>query len=357
MVARSAEPNYIIPKIPSRANSLRTIKQNGQASHENPSLNSNLAVYTKLTVTMVLWGFAWPIGRLLAMGLPPISIAAIRYAIVVPTFFLILQLTEHSVGIPRAWLPTFLVMGLLNTTLYQAFFLFGVKFAAASDDSLVIGIGPVLIAILASFALKESLTTRKIFGLILGLFGVATISLLSPNVDVPNRPLGIALVFGGATAYAFYTIILRRFINTAHTDPSPARRPSSLRIIAWISLLGWLFLIPFSIIENPWNYAWDAGSWLGILYLALLSTVIGYLFYVDGVVQIGASRASIFSNLVPVFGVLSSFVLLGENLSIWHAASFLLIFIGVILVNRKQKLATHIVAVRTPEGLTRKNSP
>jgi len=285
---------------------------------------------------MILWGFAWPVGRLLALDLPPISIAAIRYAIVVPVFFLVLYLKEHSIGIPRTWTRTFLAMGMLNTTLYQAFFLFGVRYAAASDDSLVIGIGPVLISMMAAIALKEQLTKWKILGLATGLSGVATISLLSPNVDVSNRPLGIALVFGGAITYALYTIILRRFINKTRADATPPT-PSSLRIISWVSLIGWLFLIPFSLVETPWNAPWNNESWLGILYLALFSTIIGYVFYIDGVAQIGASRASIFSNLVPVFGVTSSYLVLHESLSIWHAASFTLIFLGVILVNRKQK--------------------
>ena len=289
---------------------------------------------------MILWGFAWPVGRFLATDLPPISIAAIRYAIVVPVFFLILWLKEHSIGIPRAWTLTLLVMGLLNTTLYQAFFLFGVRYAAASDDSLVIGIGPVLIAILAAFTLKETLTKWKIVGLLTGLGGVATISLLSPNVDVINRPLGIALVFGGAVSYAFYTIILRRFVNKTRADPASGQPPSSLRIISWVSLLGWLFLIPFSLIETPWNYTWTIESWIGILYLAIFSTIIGYVFFVDGVIHIGASRTAIFSNLVPVFGVISSYLILSENLSIWHAASFLLIFVGVVFVNRKQRPVT-----------------
>ena len=299
---------------------------------------------------MVLWGFAWPVGRLLAEGLPPVSIAAIRYAIVVPVFFLILQLKEHSVTIPRDWAKTFLVLGILNTTLYQVFFLFGVRYAAASDDSLVIGIGPVLIAVMAAFTLRERLSGTKVLGLVTGLFGVATISLLSPNVNVLNRPLGISLVFGGAIVYAVYTILLRRFINRGLIDGPRGRNPSSIVIITWVSLFGWLFLIPFSIAETPWNYAWDASSWLGILYLALFSTVVGYLFYVDGVSQIGASRAAIFSNLVPVFGVLSSYLLLGESLSIWHGASFLLIFTGVVLVNRKRvqaKPSLLVVATET----------
>ena len=283
---------------------------------------------------MILWGIAWPVGRLLATGLPPVSIATIRYAIVVPVFLLILWLREHSVKISRSWIGTFIVLGLLNTTLYQVFFLFGVRYAAASDDSLVIGVGPVLAAILASLIVREPLTRLKIAGLLSGLSGNAIIASLSPNVDVSNRLLGVSLVLGGAAAYALYTVLLRRFINRNLTVLPYGQRPSSLAMITWISLFGWIFLIPFSIVEAPWTYVWNLESWAGILYLAILSTVVGYFFYVEGVSKIGASRAAIFGNLVPVFGVLASFLLLKENISVWHGASFLLIFLGVGLANR-----------------------
>ena len=285
---------------------------------------------------MFLWGLAWPVGRLLATDLPPISIAVVRYAIVVPVLFAILWLRRTQLSIRREWIVNLVAMGLLSTTLYQAFFLFGVKYAAASDDSLVIGVGPVLIAILASFVLNESLTRTKVLGLVSGLSGIAVISLLSPNTNVANRLLGVTLVFGGAAAYALYTVLLRRFVSTNRVSHAELA-PSSLSILAWISLFGWIFMIPFSLLESPWTYTWTTTSWLGILYLALLSTVVGYFFYVEGVSKIGASRAAIFSNLVPVFGVISSILLLRENASPWHGVSFLLILAGVVLVNRPGK--------------------
>jgi drug/metabolite transporter (DMT)-like permease len=293
-------------------------------------------VYSQLVLTMFLWGLAWPVGRLLARDLPPISIAVLRYAIVVPILFAILWLKGTRLTISRPWIANMVAMGVLSTTLYQAFFLFGVKYAAASDDSLVIGVGPVLIAVLASFVLNEPLTRTKVLGLLSGLGGIAVISLLSPNTDVPNRLLGVTLVFGGAAAYALYTVLLRRFVS-ANRASHPEMAPSSLSILAWISLFGWVFLIPFSILEYPWTYTWTTTSWWGILYLALLSTVVGYFFYVEGVSKIGASKAAIFSNLVPVFGVISSILLLGENASPWHGVSFLLILAGVVLVNRPGK--------------------
>src|SRR2546428_1659314 len=296
----------------------------------------NWAVYSGLVFTMFVWGLAWPVGRLLATNLPPVSIAAIRYAIVVPVLFAILWFREGSFRIDRSWIPTLVIMGVLNTTLYQIFFLYGVKYAAASDDSLVIGIGPVLIAVMASFVLKERLTGTKILGFASGLAGIITISILSPNTQVHNRPLGVTLLFAGATAYALYTVLLRRFLSKNRAD-NRGPHQSSQPILPRISLFGWFFLIPFSLLEAPWTYNWDPGSWLGILYLAILSTVIGYFLYIEGVSKIGAGRSGILGKLVPVFRVLTSFLLLGENLSPWTGVSFLLILAGVLLVNRRMK--------------------
>ena len=85
------------------------------------SLTSRQAwiVYAKLSLTMILWGIAWPIGRLLATGLPPVSVAVIRYTIVVPVFFLILWIREGSTKISKEWVSTFIGLGILNTSLYQ----------------------------------------------------------------------------------------------------------------------------------------------------------------------------------------------------------------------------------------------
>jgi drug/metabolite transporter (DMT)-like permease len=243
------------------------------------------------------------------------------------------------VNLRREWIVELVAMGLFSTTLYQIFFLYGVRYAAASDDSLVVGIGPVLIAIMASFVLNEHLTKTKALGFISGLAGIATIAVLSPNTNVSNRLLGVTLVFGGAVVYALYTVILRRFVAARHLEGSGPSL-SSLAIVAWVSFFGWIFLIPLSFLESPWNYTWNITSWLGISYLAIMSTVVGFFFYVEGVSKIGAGRAAIFGNLVPVFGVVSSALLLGETIGPWHGVSFLLIFTGVILVNRRRNTSS-----------------
>ena len=274
-------------------------------------------------------------GRVLAAGLPTVSIAVIRYVIVVPVLFLILRFREGKIHIRREWIPTLVLLGIFSTTLYQIFFLYGVKYAAASDDSIVIGAGPVMIGVLASVYAQERLTKWKILGLLVGLSGVVLIGFLSPNTGVLNRPLGLSLVFFGALSYALYTILLRRFVQKTNFNQEGIH-VSSLSINSWMAVFGLIFLAPFSLVEQPWNYTWNFNSWIGILYLALLSTIVGYYLYIEGVTKIGAGRASIFSNLVPVFGVLTSALILQEAVSVWTVVSLLLILTGVYLVNTKR---------------------
>ena len=74
---------------------------------------------------------------------------------------------------------------------------------------------------------------------------------------------------------------------------------------------------------------------LAMLFLSFFAGLFGFLFYNVGAKKIGPTKVAIFINLVPVFGVLTSILILGEQLSFWHFVSFLLILTGIYLVNKK----------------------
>src|SRR5438445_111899 len=85
----------------------------------------NWIVYSQLLLTMFLWGLAWPVGRLLATNLPPVSIAALRYGIVVPVLFGILRVKRQPLRLKRKWILNLVVMSMFSTSLYQIVLLFG----------------------------------------------------------------------------------------------------------------------------------------------------------------------------------------------------------------------------------------
>ncbi|MBI5355540.1 MAG: DMT family transporter [Candidatus Aenigmarchaeota archaeon] len=284
------------------------------------------AHYLLLVVMAAIWGAAWTIGKLLSVSLPPFSLGVVRYAIVVPCFFMLLFMREKTVGIEKKWLKSLFYMALFSVGIYQALFFIGVRYTGAGDAAIIITASPVITSFLSSILLKEKLTKNKMAGIALCVLGVLAISSVS-GFSFQGKALGDILIFLAALFFSLYTIVLRKF--SVSTESSP------LRTMSWVSLFGLAMMLPFAFFENPLSYSWGPGAWMEIIYLAIFSTVLGYLLYAEGVAKLGASRTAIFMNLVPVFAAISSNLLLGEVIGFSHLAGFALIFIGVALVNRK----------------------
>ena len=291
-----------------------------------------LAITNLMMLSVALfWGVAWPVGRILAVDLVdyPFSVMFLRYIFALPVLFAWMWYREGNT-IPKQedWKPLFL-MAFTSVFLYQVGYMFGVQRTAASDASLVIGFNPVFVAILSIWLLSHRMSSGGIMGICLSFTGILLIFLASPNVQISfeERITGNSLIMFGAFTYAIYIISMRRYVL------QDREQLSSLSLIAWVSLIGWLFFIPFVIYEAPWDRTWTNDEWFLIVYLGVLSTAVAYVFFAIGVDVIGANRASSFVNVVPVFGILSSWFLLGEKLGWIQLVSFILIYFGVRMVN------------------------
>ncbi len=297
---------------------------------------------------MVIWGGTWPLGRWLVseevggLTIPPLMIAAIRYFLAVICFFLILKYQEGNLNWRFAkenWkILTF--MGLTSVTIYQAGYLIGEIFTAASDASIMVTTNAIWVIILSSkFLKKEFFTWKKVAGTLLAFMAVIIIVGFSPNVDVSNRILGDILILAAAFAYAVYTVTSRYFLNKIQNNHK-SYQPSSLWIITWVSFFGFLATTPIALLVspeflNPLEYFnIPPRIWIGIAYLAFLSTVGAYTFYLEGVKRLNASRAAIFQTLVPLFGVILSTIFLQEQFDVFiYPFALLLVILGIILVN------------------------
>tara|TARA_Y100000588_G_scaffold253457_1_gene267985 strand:- start:7 stop:888 length:882 start_codon:yes stop_codon:yes gene_type:complete len=281
----------------------------------------------------LLWGVAWPVGRILATDLIdyPFSVMFLRYTFALPVLFIWMWYSEGDTRPNRGdWKPLFF-MAFTSVFLYQIGYMFGMQRTAASDASLVIGFNPVVVSILSVWFFSHQMSKEGIFAVCLSFTGVILIFLASPNVqiDFNDRIIGNGLIMFGAFAYALYVISMRSYVL------KDRKQLSSLALIAWVSLLGWLMFIPFVVYESSWTRVWIYEEWLLIAYLGVLSTALSYVFFAIGVDVIGATRASSFINVVPVFGILSSWLWLKEELGLIQLVSFGLIYFGVTIVNKQ----------------------
>ncbi len=319
----------------------------------NINKKQEIIAYILLILTMVIWGGTWPIGRWLVSEkvggatIPPFMIAVIRYFLAIICFFFILKFKEGSLNWQFAkenW-KILVIMGFLSVTIYQAGYLLGEIFTAASDASIMVATNAIWVVILSSIFLKtEFFSWKKAGGTFLAFIAVILVVGFSPNVDVLNRFLGDILILAAALAYATYTVISRYFLNKTKSE-TESYQPSSIWIMTWVSFFGFLITTPIALIIspeyfNPLSYlSIPPRVWLGIAYLAFLSTIGAYTFYLEGVKRLDASRAAIFQTLVPLFGVLFSAIFLHENFDVFiYPISLLLVILGITLVNlRKNK--------------------
>ena len=279
-----------------------------------------------------LWGLAWPVGRILATDLVelPFTVMFLRYTFALPFLFIWMWYREGYI-VPKQsdWRPVAL-MAVTSVFLYQIGYMYGMQRTAASDASLVIGFNPIFVAILSVFVLSHKFSSKGLVGILLSFSGVLMIFVASPNVSIPleERLIGNSLIMFGAFSYAIYNVMMRRYFLV-----NGEKGLSSLSLISWVSLIGWIMFIPFVLSESPWNRSWTTDEWLLIGYLGILSTALSYVFFAIGIEIIGSNRASSFINIVPIFGILSSWLWINEELHWIQFFSFTLIYFGVRMVN------------------------
>ena len=224
-------------------------------------------------------------------------------------------------------------IGFFSTFLYQAFFMYGMRFTAAGDASLMITFNPIITALLAIPFLGERMTKRLGAGLIIALTGVAILFVYSPNVDIPidERILGNTLIILSAGAWATSTIFMKKAMTTTTSDSLEPLSP--LELTVWASVVGLFILTPwagYELVDEGWpQFNLEIVS--SIVFLAVFSTVIAYVWFAEGIRTIGAAKSALYVYLVPPFGIFGGVILIGEKLGLSLLVAFVLIVGGVAI--------------------------
>ena len=298
----------------------------------------HLWLHIRLLTVAFIWGVSWTAGRLVATDFTPVTAAWISYVIAIGLFLLWLKSTGNMRIPTKLEWNRLVYIGFFSTFLYQVFFMFGMKYTAAGDASLMITFNPIITALLAIPFLGEKMTKRLASGLIIALSGVIIIFIYSPNVDIPatTRMLGDALIILAALSWASSTIFMKKAMTTTTSDSTEPLTP--LQLTVWASVVGFFILTPWSAYEliDSGMPEFNQDIVLSILFLAVFSTVISYVWFAEGIQTIGANRAALYVYLVPPFGILAVWWLLDELLGLSLLAAFVLIVGGVAIAQSEK---------------------
>lgn len=289
-------------------------------------------ITVKLFVTAVIWGGTFIAGRLLGPECSPFSGAFLRFvaanAVLLPCWLLTEGRPSHM---DARLILLVLALGFTGVFAYNAFFLWGLKHIPAGRAAIIVAGNPVFIALLSRLFFKEPLGRTKILGVVLCLTGAAVVigrgnplGLFSGELS-----LGDLAIAGAMFSWVAYSLLGKKVMGSL----------SPLAAVTLSCLAGMVMLFPPALSEGLMHEASRLSftGWASIVFLGVFGTAVGFLWFYQGIQTIGASKAAVFINFVPVSAAAMGAVLLGEPIDASILAGGALVLTGVALTNSAGK--------------------
>jgi len=291
---------------------------------------SHTLLYLRLLCVPVLWGGTFIAGRVVSGQLPPATAGFVRYVFACLALLVVLHFGEGLRALTqlsrRQWLGT-MALGATGILAYNLLFFHALSLLPAGRTSLIVALNPVVTLLLAMVFLGDRLSPLRWLGIALALVGVW---IVVTRGDLAQLLLSVGWgelsMLGAVCAWAIYTLLGRKLLQGL----------SPVVTTLWAGLWGLLFLAFAAVWEwSQWQAdAFTPGVWASLLYLGVLGTAVAFVWYYEGIRRLGTARTVVFNNLVPVFGVLLGWLILGEPLSASLVLGGVLAIAGVFLVNR-----------------------
>ncbi|SFA86744.1 Threonine/homoserine efflux transporter RhtA [Bacillus sp. cl95] len=254
-----------------------------------------------------------------SQGINTDTLLSFRFLIAALIFaaFLFVRKISFKVNVKQTLL--FVLLGMIgyaamSTLLYESFKLVSVPVAV-----LVLYTYPAIVMLLSILLGKEVLTFQKGFSLVAAGIGLILVMQISDGFNMR----GTLYAFSSAILYAFFVLISNKY--TANDD--------SLLKSMYISLFASVGLFAMGFQSSAISLPETVSGWGIILSLALISTVLPFFFFFEGLQMVGATKASILSMLEPVFAVVLSAIFLGEHLSLLQWFGMVIVIFSSLLVS------------------------
>lgn len=232
-------------------------------------------------------------------------------------------------SVPRSVALRLLAMGFFGVFAYNICFFTGLKTVPAGRASLTAAMQPSVVFIASALIWGEVVNRWKIAGLTLSLSGAVLVLSGGDVLRLFRSGLnsGDLWILGCMLSWVTYTLFSRTI----------AGRVPFVASTAYSTWIGTALLLVTALFQPVPSLDWSLPVWISAFFLGILGTTLAFMWYLQAIAHIGAPRASIFINLVPVFGVLSNAIFLGEMILWTTILGGAIVLTGVRLLNHQPK--------------------
>ena len=291
---------------------------------------SHTIVYLKLLLMAIFWGGTFIAGKIAAQRVGPYSAAFLRFAIA--SVFLIITAIKMEGRLPvlrrHQLLPVFL-LGMTGVFAYNVFFFKGLKLIEAGRAAIIIANNPIFIALFSALLFRERLTRLRLTGILISITGAILVITRGDWHMIGAGAVGWGELFILCCVASWVTFSLLGKGLLAELSPLASVLYAALCGTVCLALPAWQ-----EGILTDWS-TYRVVDWVSLFYLGFFGTVLGFVWYYQGIQRIGAMKAGVFINFVPISAIIFSFFILQEPLTLSLLFGTAMVLSGVYLTNRE----------------------
>lgn len=288
-----------------------------------------LFVYASIILTMLFWSLSYIWTKIIYQFYRPITTIYLRTIIASAILWSVGKLMKRIQPVaPKDW-KYILFLTFLHPLLYFLCESFSLLYVSPTIAAVLISMIPLVIPLAAYFFLQERVSRLNIIGIIVSFIGVVVL-ITHKDFSLSASPLGLLLLIGAVIIGVAFTITLRKL----------ASRYNAFTLVTYQNLLGILWFTPlFFLIDLNHFLGAKPGTQglLSLFLLALLASAAAFIMYTYALNILGASRASVFSNSIPVFTAALSWLILDEVLTTRMLIGIAIVIAGLFVSQIRKK--------------------
>jgi drug/metabolite transporter (DMT)-like permease len=272
---------------------------------------------------MIFWSFSFIWFKMANKTFEPITIVFIRllFAVIIMTAFLVI--TKNYMKIKKGDLKLFLMLAVFEPFFYFIGESFGLTYVSATVCSVLISTIPVFATIGAWLLFREKLKLINYAGIILSFIGVL-IFILNTDGSLSFSLKGLGLIMLAVFSAVGYNLTLSRLVGTY----TPVYIVNVQNVIGAILFLPLFLILDFKhFISVPLTFE----LFIPIIELAFFASCGAFILFAYSVKNIGITKANVFSNCIPVFTALFSFLIMGDKLTFQNIAGMTVVITGLFM--------------------------
>jgi drug/metabolite transporter (DMT)-like permease len=288
--------------------------------------------YTFAILAMLFWGLSFVWSSIVLQYYSPIATIFLRLVISTTVLFLFLKVSGKMERIKKEDFRLIVISAFFNPFLYFLGENYGLKLTSPTIASVIIATIPVFAAVAARFTLKEKLHWINVLGIIVSFTGII-VMLVNRDMTLSASPIGAGMLLFAVASAVTYSIFLKRLTE----------KYSSMNIIFYQNLIGIaLFLQVFLVFDlrDVLSVSPDARLVTSLLLLSVFASTFAFVFFTMTVKSIGVSRANVFSNLIPVFTGIFSFIFISEIFTVNKIVGMIVVIAGVFITQTTKSFST-----------------